>query len=277
MKKGAKSKHDFRNRHRKLLYKDINFISKVSNVSGLLKSDPVNVGGRVKYLGEGQFDTEIRKAYKESYLYLLKTAVQKSTLDKNTNAVVGLPLMQYKEDKQYLINRILQSGILQDVDVLPEGIMTVDADYEGIVIDIGGGTTDICLLQFEGNRRKTLMPYSIPNGILSLESDFVNYINSKFGLDLLPADADRILRSGLYINGEQQYFNLDVYREFIENLISRIRIEYSLKTNKVILVGGGASRLYNSFKKRVPQAEIINNSFFANAVAFEDYGRSIWG
>lgn len=255
----------------------ISFVSKVSSTSGLLKSYPVTINNRTKFLEEGQFDTEIRKAYKENYLYLLKAAVQKSTLDKNIKAIVGLPLTQYKEDKQYLINRILQSGILQDVDVLPEGIMTVPGDYEGIVIDIGGGTTDICLLQYEGNRRKALLPYSIPRGINSLESDFVNGLNSKFGLDLLPLDADRIIKNGLYIYGEQQYFTLDVYKEFIENLISRIRIDYSLKTNKVILVGGGASRLYNSFKKRVPQAEIINNSFFANAVAFEDYGRSIWG
>ena len=254
----------------------VNFISKVSNSSGILTNDPVIIGEKTMYLEEGECDTEYRKAYKESYLYLLLGAILKSTTDKENKLVVGLPLSQYKVDKGYLINRILQSNIAKDVDVQPEGVVSVNIDYTGIVVDIGGGTTDICLLENEGGRRKVKQPYSIPKGILNLESEFINYINGEYGLDLLPTDADRIIKNGLYIYGEKKQFNMNVYKEFVESLVRRIQVDYSLKTNNITLVGGGAYRLYMAFKKRVPQTEIVKNSFYANANSYAAIGRRIW-
>ncbi len=254
----------------------INFMSKVSNVSGILTNDAITINNRTMYLGEGECDTEYRKAYKESYLYLLSSAISKSTTDKENKIVVGLPLSQYKADKDYLINRILQSKIVKDVEVQPEGAVSVPVDYTGIVVDIGGGTTDICLIVKEGNKRRIVQPYSIPKGILNLESEFINYINSEHGLDLLPIDADRIIKNGLYIYGERQNLSMNIYKEFVESLVRRMQIDYSIKTNNITLGGGGAKKLYRSFKKRIPQAQICKNCFYANANAYAAIGRRIW-
>lgn len=257
--------------------KGINFMSKVSNIGGILANDPVTIGEKTMYLGEGEADTEYRKAYKETYLYLLQGAIQKSSRDKENKIVVGLPLSQYKADKGYLTNRILQSGIVDDVIVQPEGAIAVSPDYVGIIVDIGGGTTDICLIVREGKKRRIVQPYSIPKGILNLESEFINQINAEHGLDLQPIDSDRIIKEGLFIYGKRKEFSMGIYKDFVESLVRRIQVDYSLKTNNITLVGGGACKLYRAFKNRIPQAQLVNNSFYANALAYENVGRKVWG
>lgn len=256
--------------------KDISFISKVSEVPNILSNNPVNIDNKIMYLEEGEFDTEPRKAYKKNLLYLLKAAIQMSSNDKYNKVVLGLPLSQFKQDREYLINRVLQSRIVEDVEVEPEGIVSLPNNFTGIVCDIGGGTTDICLVVKEGNKRRVKNPYSLPYGIHKLESEFVNQINSKYGLDLQPYDADRIINNGLFIYGENKPFKMDVYREFVDNVINRMQTDYSIKTNNMIILGGGAIKLYTAFRNRVPQCKLLPNSFFANAYNFENIGKEIW-
>lgn len=254
----------------------INFISKVSESADILSNTPITINNKTLYVGQGEFDTENRKAYKESYLHLLKYAIQSVSKDTHNKIVVGLPLTNYKKDKNYLINRILQSGIVDDVEVQPEGVVCLPSSYEGIGIDIGGGTTDIFLLEKEGGRRKIKNPYSIPNGILNLESEFINYINSEFGLDLVPKDADRIIKNGLYIYGEKKEFSLSIYSSFVKSIIRRVQVDYSLKTNNITLLGGGGQKLYGAFKMLLPQTELLDNSFYSNSIAFTNIARRLW-
>lgn len=160
--------------------KEINFLSKVSFLSNSLDNkDFIYKDDKKIFLGEGESDTEYRKAYREDYLLLLQGAIEKSTSDKRNRVVVGLPLIQYQEDKEYLINRILQSKLVDDVEVVPEGVLTVPGEYEGMVIDIGGRTTDICMLVNENGIRKVRKPISIPKGALNLENEFINRIKLK--------------------------------------------------------------------------------------------------
>lgn len=256
--------------------KGISFISKVSNIEGMGDNKLIKIGNEAKYLGEGEFDSEYRKAYKPNLLYLLQGALLESSTDKVNKVVVGLPLSQYSEDKHYLSNRIIRSGMVEDVEVSCEGINTVPDEFEGIIIDIGGRTTDICQLIIEGGKRKVKQPYSLPKGMLNLESEFINSINAKYGLDLVPGDATRILKSGLYIYGERMEYSMDIYKEFVEGIVGRIQVDYSLKTNNVALVGGGSKILHNPLKKRIPQAHLIENSFYANAMAYERIGKQLW-
>ena len=272
--------------------KGISFLSKVC-LSGGFEENGENIllDGVKFYLGEGDFDTEYRKAYKSNLLPILYGAIALSTSDKSNCIVLGLPLSQYKEDKEYLTNLVLQNSkkeieingvirkvIIEDVEIVPEGVSAADEDFEGIIIDIGGRTTDICLIQQEGNRRKVRKPYSIPKGILNLESDYINIINKRYGLDLLPGDAQRILREGLKIYGEPQKidFAMEVYKTFVDGLISQVQVDYPVKTYNILLVGGGAELLYNPIKKRLPNAELINNSFWGNALGYERIGKEIW-
>lgn len=256
--------------------KGISFLSKTSLLKNISESDFITRDNKKIYLGEGEFDTEYRKAYRSNLIHLLQGAIEKSTTDKNNKIVVGLPLSQYKEDKDYLINRILQSNLVTDVEVAPEGVLTVPSNYEGIIVDVGGRTTDICLLEIEGNKRRIKRPTSLPIGVMNLESDFINYLNSNYGLDLKQGDAERIIRNGLFIYGERKEVSMDIFKEFVESIVRRIQIDYSIKTNNVVLIGGGADKLFKAFKNRVPQAYLVRDPFMANTMAYERYGREVF-
>lgn len=256
--------------------KGISFISKATHKKGIENNISIKSEGKVIYLGEGEFDTEYRKAYKKNLMYLLQGALELSTKDKRNKIVTGLPISQFKEDKAYLVNRIMQSGLVDDVEVVPEGVVVVPRDYEGIVIDIGGRTTDICLIIREGNKRRLLNPTSLPIGVMNLETDFINNLNSSYGLDLKHIDAQRIIKNGLYIYGEKQIVNMDIFKNFVEGLVDRVQVDYSIKTNNVVLIGGGSELLYQHLKARIPQVYLVKSSFMANANAYGNIAREVF-
>ncbi len=111
---------------------------------------------------------------------------------------------------------------------------------------------------------------------MNLESDFINYLNTCYGLDLKQDDAQRIIRNGLTIYGEKKEVSMDIFKEFVESIVRNVQVDYSLKTNNVVLIGGGADKLYTAFKNRIPQAYLVRDPFMANALAYEKYGREIF-
>lgn len=268
-----------------LTSKGINFLSKVCRSSKFQESTNVlKIGDSKVYLGEGTFDTEYRKAFKDNYLNLLYGAIALSTDDKYIQVGVGLPLTQFNQDKQYLRNLILSNGdvkfefngvskhmVINDVEVFPEGVVAVSDDFEGVIIDIGGRTTDICLLQHEGSIRRVYKPYSIPKGMLNLESDFIETINKRFGLDLSELDVNRIIDRGLKIDDKEVdvSFAYDVYKEFTDELVNKIKIDYPVRTYDIALLGGGAETLEQSIINRLPNAFLIEDSFYGNAYGYE--------
>ncbi|NWK10391.1 ParM/StbA family protein [Clostridium cadaveris] len=265
--------------------------SKVSKVESLNSNDFITIDGVKYYLEEGEYDSNYRKVEKNNYIQLLYAAIALSTDEICNQIGIGLPISQFKSDKEKLkdlilngrdkkiiINGIQKHIIIDDVEVFPEGVLTVDDYYEGIVVDIGGRTTDICAIEFKNGKRKILNPLSYSKGIQNLYSEFIKCINNKEGLDLTDMDAERILNRGLKIYGEyiDISFATKVFREFVDNLVSKLQIEYPLKTYDVSLVGGGSELLFKSIKKRIPNSILVEDSVFANAYAYKDFGRGIW-
>lgn len=268
------------------------FDSKITDVEPLSKADNLIIDRKTHWLGEGNYDTTYRKVDKENYINFLYGALALSTDTVNNYIVLGLPLSQFKEDKEALTNLILSNNnktviingiekpiIIEDVEVFPEGVVTLEDDYEGIVIDIGGRTTDCALVINERGRRRILNPISLPSGTINLYKDFVNKINNKFSLDLILNDAERILKNGLILDGKATNidFALEVYKVYVDTLINQLQVEYSLRTNRISLTGGGATLLYKEIKDRLgdgitPQ----ENPIFANANAYYELGCSIW-
>ena len=261
------------------------FPSKVSKVGSILKNTTVIVDGATYHIGEGGYDTEYRKAKKQNLVPLFLYAL--SLADANSFKVVaGLPVSQYKQDKDLLrelliehhavaVNGAQKRIAVEDVAVYPEGLVAIyGTDFEGVLIDIGGRTTDCC----EVSGGKVNNPFSLPKGTLNLYSDFIKTLNSR-GLDLRLEDADRILRTGLKIDGEPLDVlpAMEVFRQFVTELVGRLQIEYSIRTRDVLLIGGGCDLLHQAIRNRIPAARTINNPVFANAIGLERVGRSIWG
>lgn len=265
----------------------ISFLSKVSKVGNILKNSiELQTDEGIYYIEEGEYDTEYRKVKKQYLKELFITAVALSTEDIENQIIVGLPLSQYKKDKEILrelltkeriqyitINGINKKLIIEDVEVYPEGLGCID-NFEGIVIDIGGRTTDIAEIE----NMKVRNPFSLPVGTMNLYNDFIKILNDKYSLDLKTNDVDRILRNGLKIYSEQKdiSFALEIFRNYVEKIINELQINYSIKTHDIKLTGGGAALLAKAFLKRLPNAELVENPFFANAIGFKKVGESIW-
>lgn len=268
------------------------FNSKITGIEPLSKADTLLIDKKTYWLGEGNYDTTYRKIDKENYINFLFAALALSTDAVNNYIVLGLPLSQFKEDKASLINMILANRektvrindvekhlIIEDVEVFPEGVVTLSDDYEGICIDIGGRTTDCALVVNERGRRRILNPISVPTGTINLYKDFINKINNKLSLDLVMNDAERIMNNGLILDGKKTNidFAMDVYKQFVDSLISQLQVEYSLRTNRISLTGGGATLLHEQIKNRLGEGVTMqDNPIFANANAYYELGCSIW-
>ena len=268
--------------------------SKTSKIKPITSCNKLEMDNEVVYIGEGEYDTTYRKLDKDTYLQLLYTAIALSTKSRTVSnqIVLGLPLSQYNEDREALIQKILSNNdkwinindterhiIIDDVEVFPEGVFTVDDDYQGIVIDIGGRTTDCALIEVVRGKKKILDPISIPTGTINLYDKFIDSLNMELGLDLKLRDAERILESGLMLEGHK--VNIDFAKRFIEeyseNLYRQLQLKYSLKTNIVTLTGGGADLVYNHLESKLGQGLIKQrDSIKANAKNFHELGVSIF-
>jgi plasmid segregation protein ParM len=272
--------------------KGIIFQSKVSNIGNIIGGDmEIGMDGHKFYVGTGEFETEFNKANKFNFIQLMYAAIALSSNDEENQIVVGLPIGQYKEYKQVLKDRIKQNWYkeieiggrkreiyIPEVEVMPESAVVADEDFEGIVLDPGGRSTDACLIRIINGRRKILNPISIPQGTINLFSEISKQINSKYGLDTSLEDAEIFVKRGLKINGIEQNieFIKNIFRNFVDSVVNKLKVEYSIATEDVLTIGGGGELLYEVIKKRIPQAVLKENSIFANAEAYERIGEELW-
>lgn len=270
------------------------FESKVSSIPSTLADKYVlELDGETYYLGKGEFDTEYRKIYKKSYFQLLYGLLCMSSKEvtNEIKLVVGLPLSQFKNDKDLLremilskyilsgtFNRYERNFVITDCEVYLEGIASVPIDYEGVFVDVGGRTTDAGITYMENGKRKVENPYSLPKGTINLYSDFIKLINVNHGLDLNTNKAKRVISNGLYIKNKRVDISreMKIFKEYLDGLISDLNVQYSLNTNAVTFTGGGSLDLSKSIKRRVEHAVILEDSLFSNAYGFRKFGRSVW-
>lgn len=268
------------------------FESRVSSVGNILSNKyEVILNDELYYLGEGSFDTEYRKIRKDSYLKLLFGILAMGSKETEVQLVLGLPLSQYKTDRTHLKELIMSnyfltgsingeetSYIITDVEVYPEGIAGIPYDYEGIVVDIGGRTTDCCLTYIDNGKRKIENPISIPTGTLKMYSKLIDNINSRYCLDLEISNAKRIIKNGLIVDGrrEDTRFIINIFKDYLEDLIRKLNVAYSIASNNICFTGGGSLELRKPIIKRIPHAIISDNAIFDNAKGFYEVGCRLW-
>lgn len=268
------------------------FDSKITNIEPLNKCEILKIDNSIFYLGEGNYDTTYRKVDKQNYINFLYGSLALSTNTVYNYIVLGLPLGQYKEDKAALTNLVLANRektvfingiekplVIEDVEVYPEGVTTLDDEWEGIVIDIGGRTTDCAMVVNYKDCRKILNPISIPSGTINFQTDLIKRLNTEYGLDLKTNDAERIIKGGLILDGKKEETTIidEMKKDYIYNLKSNLQVEYSLRTNLISLTGGGAKTFYSELRGELGESITLQeNSIYANANAFGDLGESIW-
>ena len=271
---------------------NINIKSLVTSEENILGSKIVLEYDNQKFvIGEGNFETELNKSTKDNFLPLLYTGIALSTKETFNQVVCGLPINQYKANKDALEKLILDNKmkvikingkfreiVISDFKVYPEGIgayYNLDSKDDVIIVDIGGRTTDIAYIS--GNKHHSSNTVAV--GTLNIYKQVADILNSNYSLDLDIQAVDRITERGLL-----KVDNRDVDLRFITGILKNnfLKIKEALdfnfpaRTEKIILVGGGAKLFAKAFKKRYENCEIAEEAVFANALGFRKVGERLW-
>lgn len=260
-------------------------------------STKVKIDGQNYIVGEGSTEVELNKINKDLTRVCILTALAMSSPSVELQVVSGLPIGLYKTQKEefeemLLRNRFVnlelngerRSLAITKAKVFPQGLgafyscADTDKDQDYIVVDIGGRTVDICLLQIVNGKRKLTEYSTITEGTLSLYARLVDAVNSRYEVSMQVEDGEKLLRNGLYIYGQKQdlSFTKIIIQEHVEKVFKELFLKYPVKTSRVLLAGGGAYLFRSIFEKRIPGCNIIPGAQFANAVGFKRVGESLW-
>lgn len=249
--------------------------------------------GKTYYIGEGAFEIQLNKSNKNNFLPLLLTGI---ALNMNPNdifqqVVCGLPINQFKTNKEALENMVMEDKvkeiklngepkkiILNSFRIYPECIgayYSLDIDDSAIIIDLGGGTTDIAYIV--DGKLKTASTVAV--GTLNIYKDISDKLNSLYTLDLDIQMAERILNRG-YFELDGNRTDLSFVTEILKKNFTKINDDLSMKfpvrTEKIILVGGGYRLFEKAFKNRYKNSYVADNPIFANSIGFRKVANLLW-
>ncbi len=270
-----------------------------TNIKSLVTTEENILGSKIcleyddktYYIGEGNFETELNKSSKDNFLPLLLTgiALNGNKDDVLQQIVCGLPINQYKANREALENIVLNTRvreikfndeprkiIITDFKVYPEGVgayYSLNTNDDVIIVDIGGRTTDVAYIV----DKKLKASSTIATGTINIYKDIADKLNALYSLDLDILDAERILNRG--------YFEIDGTRtdlSFITKILKKnftkvnddLIMKYPIRTEKIIIVGGGYKLFEKAFKNRYKNCYVADNPIFANAIGFRKVAES---
>lgn len=273
---------------------DINFKSLISSEENMLGGNTtVEYDGNKYVIGEGTFETELNKTNKENFLPLLYTAISLSSKDTFNQVVVGLPINQFKANKDrlkalveankmktVLINGKKREIVISEFEVYPEGVgayysFNDKADMEAIIVDIGGRTTDIAYI----SGGKLIKSSTSSVGTLNIYNEVADKLNSDYSLNLDIEFVDNMMNKG-YLKVDNREVDLKFITEILKKNFLIIKKELDLKfparTVNIILAGGGAKLFKTAFKNRYENCDIASEPLYANAIGFKKVGEALW-
>lgn len=254
-------------------------------------SNVLEMDGKKYIIGEGEFETELNKSSKDNFLPLLFTAIALSTEDTFNQVVCGLPINQYKSNKEELeqlvnnnkmklvqINGKTRKIVIEEFKVYPEGVAayySLDTSEDIIIVDIGGRTTDIAYIC----SKKLSLSSTVAVGTLNIYKAVAERLNGEYSMDLSLPMIDRIIERGeLKIDNKE--IDLRFITEILKTNFMKIKqdldFKFPARTEKIVLVGGGAKLFSRAFIKRYPWCEVAENNVYANAQGFKKVGESLW-
>ena len=259
-------------------------------------ADKLTLSNKTYYLGEGNLEIEARKFDKENFLPLLLGAICKSTDADTIDLALGLPIIQFKDKEtrtelinmlqgnsyKVVYNNIPSTKFIRSVQVFPEGIsgylylknqgLLNDVGYrDAILIDVGGKTTDIALIK----NNKATLPTSVNVGTIDIYYSIAKalrerYYDAKIDVEKIQDYLDK----GFYYKGEKQdiTFAINTTKDLFKQIYDELKINYSIETEAVVVMGGGAKILGSAFKKNIPGIIIMENidrDIFSNAKGYK--------
>ena len=245
--------------------------------------------GKAHYIGEGKLEIDYRKFDKSNYLPLLLAAICKSCTHEEVEIGVGLPLTQYKENRNELTNmlnskefKVEFNGVSRRVKIVkatvfPEGIASYVSSNEKlkgfvqgrdvVVVDIGGGTTDISLIR----GRKALKSTSINKGTIDIYNAIKIALEEKyFDINISIDNIQMYIDRGFWYKGEKQDIKKKKKRsnDIFKEIYNELKLNYPINTEAVVLAGGGSDLLLKVFKNKI-NSIAVDDDLYANAKGFK--------
>ena len=271
----------------------ISFFSKVTEQEQFYDTNKMNINGEVLYVGDGKFDTGWNKAEKDNTLTLLYTAISRSTDDRINKVVLGLPIKQYKKNKDKLKEYIKENRcarvnerdiVIQDIEVVPESAaIYYNLPYEHYeeftknqltIICIGGRTTEIC--QYKNGKIIGFDSYKL--GMLNVYQDIVSYINNKYTKDFELEEGEDVLENGLLLDGEyidMSFIKPILKRHFID-VYKDIQLKFNIDKGYIYLTGGGSKIFEKAFMNRSSNVVKSNDPIYDNVMGYKKVGVNLW-
>ena len=271
--------------------KDVIFKSAVSTTEQFnSNSDVLVLNDTTYYIGEGNLEIDFVKFKKENYIPLLTASICKSTvvmLDE-IKLGIGLPLNQLKnhaeELKDMLVNEEFKGYFngnkfnirIASVSVYPEGVAGFIANYgkfshkidnrDVVVVDIGGKTTDIALIQ----NNKVVQNSTINYGTIDIYNTIKLELEKTFTDIKVPIDKiEHYIKYGFYYKNKLTDIGFAIKKasNIYQDIYNELKLNYPINTEFVVLSGGGSYLLGNIFKSKMSIE--IDNDIFANARGYE--------
>lgn len=270
----------------------VNFLSKFSETS-FTEENKVIYNEKTIFLGGGEFSTDWNKSKKESTLPLLFSAIYKSSKDNVNQVVVGLPIQQYKSNKQELKELIENNRcarvnnrqlIIEDIEVAPEGASAYyNIEYDKridignkqlIMLDIGGRTTDVSM--FINKKISDIKTISV--GMLNVYQDIIDTINTEYTENFTLEDGELILKEGLFLDGENKdvSFIKSILQKYFNSIYKDLQLKFNLSKGYVFLTGGGSDIFKKAFANRLNNIIVSSNPLWDNAIGFKRVGEQLW-
>lgn len=246
-------------------------------------------------VGEGNFENDYRKFEKDNFIPMIHYLLGNYTFEDNLKVVLGVPAGQYNTYKDIVKDLVLKNNKVNitlgkdtkvvkhilDVKVVPEGYGIYKLLNSGllnpgvgtIVIDIGGGTTDIAVFSKEG---RFIDSNSIDTGLLDMyriSRDKLKTIVPKVSLEDTRMYFDGVLK---LLNNEDFDFRSEAKKTTFVQIYNELKGLYpGLSQMNIVISGGGAKVFGATFKKFLSQAIVVND-IELNSKGFYAIGGAIW-
>ncbi len=277
------------------------FDSRVSETDDLAKLGDKDklfmFDGKLYSIEKGDLEFNRFKYQKDNFIKLLYYGISKITDSDIVKIVIGIPAGEYSKRKDHLKEIIEKNNsreisvydedgnlkkrsiFIQEVVVIPESysvktldiMESVSKDSELLVVDVGGGTTDIAQFDTDSNFKNGKSVYT---GLVDLYKDVQEFIEDSLNARISLAEVKK------YVDGDLKHHAdpkaIDGYIEkFYRNLVNGIKSHFEIPRYNIILAGGGAEKIYPFFKKDYPHALILTD-ITANSVGFYAVGTKLW-
>lgn len=274
------------------------FYSKVTSGNFDLNKEEMKIEYEGKHytLGTGTATLGNNRYFTQTYDICLLSAIALSIKEDNieVNIIVGMPPEQFESElKDKLTKKLNNMGVktikingktqtikIPKASVFEESAIVFGStaeyrDKRVIVIDIGGGTTDISQFNNLKLEKSTTTKY----GMLSLYENMKKAINTKHTVKLISEDMiDLVNKDKTIIRGEEKdiSFVKDIVLDHVSKIYNEIQ-NFDYDNAKVLIIGGGATPLGKHIQDQLTHAQILENSQFANALTYAKVGDMLYG